>query len=1149
MQRYLPIPLLVAILLGSMSLVLLLTIVQTSRSAAARTTIVHLGEQRLAMSGIAQVLRQNLTDLQSAARQYASQGLAGFLQEHAEQLERFRQRRDLLADPVPSAQAVLPDLHDRDIMQFLGALTLANFQDQELQSLQLALSTVVAMGELQSRLLTEVTPGEPSPEVLLALSQPDREILARQLSAQISQTHHMVQGRIDAAVQAQYALIQAAQWKQYGLLGALSVLIIVAFILAQRYTVRPLFHLLNAATAIGSGDYNARARVFGTREIAELATTLNWMADSFQADLQVRQRAEQYAQRTERRLRQINEASPAVLWEIRILPQEGPKITFVGGAFERLYTLSRDRITSQFDAIVQGIHPEDRLGFRQAVARAGRTHADFSNEHRTLRADGQYRWIRAYGQFQTLDDQTEVWSGFSVDIQELRELRAQLESALAAAEAGNRSKAEFLANLSHEIRTPMNAILGMSHLALRSDPAPAISKYLKRIDTSARLLLRIINDILDVSKIDAGRMSLEQVEFSLEQLIDNINDVVSVRAQEKNLDLRLEIAEEVPRLLIGDPLRLGQVLINLLGNAIKFTSQGHVRLQVKLSRLDRTQATLAFAVEDTGIGIEPDRREALFEAFTQADSSTTRNFGGTGLGLTISRQLVRLMGGDIRIDSAPGRGSTFAFETQLEVPADHLRKMTQTAQALGALRCLVVDDSRTSRAVLSSALKHFGFHSQAVSSGAQALELAQQQPFDLILLDWRMPAMDGLETARRLRALPTFAAKIILVSSYGRDELLGELGAKNVIDSLLLKPVSSPVLLDTIAAVLTPHATSPTRADEHQPHAIPQLHDKQILLVEDDLIGQELIRELLIPTHAELISVADGQAALSALERQPIDLVLLDLQLPVMDGWACCQAIRQTHAFDELPLIAMSANAQSGIEQRCLDAGMSDYILKPVDIAELYAKLSHWLQATTEPGTAPARPEPTPLTLPGVDVQAGLARTSNKLPLFLKLLTELCTQFADTPAALRDAIAQANWEQVRFLAHALQGAAANLGAETIRHCCAAIETSTARPIPEMAELSTEELQHALSELSEALHPLNLESPATASTALPLLDRAALEDLTALVSAGDAAARTLSCAYRVPAAQTDLLSSIQRHLADYAFEEAAAQLAELKAELA
>lgn len=1139
MQRFLPIPLLVGIILGSASLVLLLAMVQASKNASARSALTDLVEQRLAMSRIARGLKENLTDLQRAARLYANTAEPRYLSQHEELLQRFQQRRDLLADPAPSLDSVLPDLHDEALMEFLGELNLAGFRDRELKSLSLALGIICDLGERQKQVLAAE---QNRPDRLLALTSPQLEHLARQLGDHIHATDQAVQQRIDQAATDQHALIEILQRQLLALLGFIGLMLIMTLLMSQRYAVRPLRHLLAAATAIGSGQYATRARIFGVREIAELATTLNWMADSFKADLDARTRAEQRAQTTEQRLRQINDSTPGVMWEIHQNENQAPQLSYIGGAFEKIYAVSRERVMEDFSALLEAIHEEDRPRLLRAIQNARRKHSDFSNEHRALRADGQYRWIRSLGQLQTREDGRTVWSGYSFDIQELTELRTELEKALAAAEQGNRAKAQFLANLSHEIRTPMNAILGMTHLTLETDLSPKQFDYLQRIDTSARMLLQIINDILDVSKIDARRLDLEQVEFAIEPLIHRVFDVVGMRAQEKGLELRLKISPQVPRLLIGDALRLGQILINLLGNAIKFTDRGHVELALDLARQNDSEVRLRFAVQDTGPGISAQNQSRLFSAFTQADSSTTRKYGGTGLGLTIARSLARLMDGDISLQSSPGQGSTFSLEARFGIAADAIAKLRQAAQP--PRRCLVISDNGIFRELVRSALQHCGHRCLEASQGDSALALCAEHPIEIVMLDWRLSEGSSGTLARQLSATPGWQGKILMLGENLRDQAMRQMETTLNFDAIVAEPVSAQALLDAIQAAYAGDqagALPSSRGDQ-----VPDLSQRRIMLVEDDATSLELAHELLRRTGADVQLAGSGREAIDMARQARPDLILLDLQLPDMNGFDVASALRQLHPGSIPPIVVLSADPSQ--QARCKDpqAPLDGFISKPIHVPTLYQTLEQHL-AGALPSSRGTAATTTMLELPGVDTAAGLARASHNRALYGRLLQQFCDQNADIAAQMSAALHAQNWPTLQSLAHRLKGAAGNLGANDIARSCISLEAQLETGHAELARLEIETLGSLLDALTQALQlrAAPRGEPQAAADALPLLDAEALHTLTTLIEAGDASARQICAGYRARPDQVDLFKSIQHHLSNYAFEEAAQQLALMK----
>jgi PAS domain S-box-containing protein len=645
----------------------------------------------------------------------------------------------------------------------------------------------------------------------------------------------------------------------------------------------------------------------------------------------------------------------------------------------------------------------------------------------------------------------------------------ELRDAKARAEDGSRMKSDFLANMSHEIRTPMNAIVGMTHLALKNAVDARQQDYLRKIQRSAHHLLGIINDILDFSKIEADRLTLEKIDFQLATVLDNFANLISEKAADKGLELIFDVAPDVPGIVVGDPLRLGQVLINYGNNAVKFTERGEI--QVSVERLEQTQGEvlLRFAVRDTGIGLSEDQISRLFQSFQQADTSTSRQYGGTGLGLAIAKRLSDMMGGEVGVQSQPGQGSTFWFTARLGL-SQRSAPMVEAHGPAGAHRVLVVDDNANARQVLRETLQRLGFRAESVDGGLASVEAVQQadrlaDPFDVVLMDWQMPGVDGLEASRRIRGLAlSHRPQMILVTGFGREEVMERAGHEEF-SAVLVKPVNPSLLLDHLMHVVQV-ATRPLPvslpAGPQAPVSASMvgLRGARVLAVDDNDINLQVARELLEDVGVLVQTASDGEQAVQKVRDREFDLVLMDMQMPVMDGLAATRAIRQLPQRETLPIVAMTANAMDQDRQRCIDAGMNDFLAKPIDPDRLFEMLASWIKPrATKPGATdaaqiPLSSEPVRSHLSmawsgieGLDANAGLRRVAGKEATYRNLLAKFVSGQRETVRGIDTAMASDDVALAERMAHSLKGVAANLGAHQVQGLAADLESAIRQGVP------------------------------------------------------------------------------------------------------
>ncbi|NOX26095.1 MAG: response regulator [Deltaproteobacteria bacterium] len=673
-------------------------------------------------------------------------------------------------------------------------------------------------------------------------------------------------------------------------------------------------------------------------------------------------------------------------------------------------------------------------------------------------ADDRVVWIHALGKVvKSGTGGPAVMYGVTQDITDVKNLEMELLAAKEKAEAATRAKSDFLANMSHEIRTPMNAIIGMSHLAMRTELTPKQHDYISKVQSSANALLGIINDILDFSKIEAGKLTIEETKFQLDDVMANLTNLIAIKAEEKGLELLFNIANDTPLALVGDPLRLGQILINLANNAVKFTEKGEIVVSILPVTKSESQTTLRFSVRDSGIGLSAEQRGKLFQAFSQADTSTTRKYGGTGLGLTISKKLCELMNGNIWVESETSRGSTFFFTATF---GRHSEKRIEFLPApdLRGKRVLVVDDSLTSREIMQDMLESMSFVVKQCASGEEALAeitKADQEgsQFEVVYMDWQMPGLDGIATSRIIKEQKlSRRPKIIMITAYGREEIM--LQAENIsLEGFLVKPVSRSLLFDaTMQAFglesVRSHAQKRNKSQGIE--TLKHIRGARILLAEDNEINQQVAQEIL-EQAAFVVEIANnGREAVEMAAANQYDVILMDIQMPEMNGFEATEKIRGLAAEKkDIPIIAMTAHAMAGDREKSLAGGMNDHVTKPIDPNELFAALVKWVKPGerdvpaklsnkigADCASLPLLPQ-----LPGIDIKNGLGRVGGNEGLYRSILVKFYHEYQNTTNQIKNALTLKDMELGARLVHTVKGVAGNLGANGLQAAAAEVEAA------------------------------------------------------------------------------------------------------------
>ena len=838
------------------------------------------------------------------------------------------------------------------------------------------------------------------------------------------------------------------------------------------------------------------------------------------------------------KVRLANESGGVGIWDMNL---ETGELVWDAQSY-RLYGLEPRVEVSAYDLWACHLHPDDKASAEAAFQLALSSGEDFFSEFRVVWPDGSVHHLRGYGRLRKNDAGKLVRIvGTNIDVTQAAQHAQSLQEARDKAEAASQSKGQFLANMSHEIRTPMNAILGMLNLLQNTELTPRQKDYASKTEGAAKSLLGLLNDILDFSKVDAGKMELEREPLLLDNLLRHLSVVLSANVGAKNIEVLFDVDPALPQVVVGDAMRLQQVLINLGSNAIKFTAQGQVVLALAVRARSAGQVTVEFSVQDSGIGIAPEHQEHIFSGFSQAEASTTRRFGGTGLGLAICKRLVELMGGQIHITSAPGLGSTFAFTITLPVVAD----VSDVPQPL-ARHALVVDDNPIAGVLLVRMVQSLGWNVDLATSGTQALEMIAAQakaqpesrPYDVVYIDWQMPGMDGWDTTARLQqwcaAHGVPAPHTVMVTAHGRENLSQRSPEEQaMLQGFLVKPVTASMLRE--AADEAAHGNTSVRRAAGGRSSRRQLSGMRILVVEDNLLNQQVAEELLLVEGAVVSLAANGLLGVEAVRAAApqFDVVLMDIQMPVLDGYGATQRIREELGLKDLPIVAMTANAMASDREICLASGMNDHVGKPFDMGKLVSLLIRTTGFVADTGdhhgAGVDKTLKTPeaaLNIPGLDVGTAIARMSGLTSLYVRTARDFSKTLAGVVGDLRPLLQTGAHPQARMLLHTLKGNAGTLGATALAQEAARLEalysadsarsTEQDRVHPQLDALQAlaQSTAQALRQAVDVLDPASVGSAGTVKK--PLTENlpvtqvgpqviVALKELAGLLEASDLAA--------------------------------------------
>ncbi len=1001
-----------------------------------------------------------------------------------------------------------------------------------------------------------------------------------------------------------------ALWQKFLLLSALILIVasLIALLLAarlQRVVSGPLERLKKTVQTISEQkNYSLRATQESDDELGELTHAFNDMIATVEARNRELLAVNRQLADNEKELENINEALESRVAERTTeLAESNAKLrhsslilaTVLDSMSQGLIAFDKD-----LKLLVWNKKLSDVRGYPTALLQAGADHAEF------LRFDlenPEFGYKNPDEKLKRLLDEVKLFNihhftkqrldgkvievsggpipdGGFVSTYEDVTLRKQAEIALKeardAAELANLAKSQFLANMSHEIRTPMNAIIGMLYLALKTDLPPGLHNYLSKAQSAAQSLLGIINDILDFSKIEAGKLEIEVIEFSLDTVLEHLADAISFQAEHKGVEFLIRYDVSIPPMLVGDPLRLGQVLLNLCSNAVKFTEAGEVELAFRCLNVSETDLKLQISVRDTGIGMAPEVQAKLFEKFSQADQSTTRRFGGTGLGLAICKHLVEMMGGGIWIeDSQPGQGTTVCCTVRLkiaqQVKAHRRELLEQAGPLLKGIRVLVVDDNEASREILAEMLRYFQMEVKVAANGETAINLLEttiEPPFDLVLMDWRMPGMNGDEVTRRIKIDPAIAyqPKVVMVTAYGREDVI-KLAEQAGVNGILVKPISPSTLLDTVLSVLGRGRVLGAMSTERQksPSLITDFHQARLLLVEDHDINREFALELLHSMNLVVDEAVNGEEAVEMVQRRDYDCILMDIQMPVMDGLEAACRIRALagqpggERFAALPIIAMTALAMAQDTENSKAAGMNDHITKPIEPDRLMATLGKWIPISpadlaSDDGRVQtiASCPPDLLSLKSLQTAEGVRRIGGKVDAYIRQLKRFREHYPDAAKELQQLIADKGIRSAGDYCHALKGVSGNIGAQSLFECVTQIDSDlkngeTPQPV-QFARM--QQLLQAVMDDIDSLSVIKAEVPAVAMPLTPELVLEKIAQLTAALENDLGAAETVLVELRSGVVGSTLepaINEIAEKIDNFAIDDALALLETLYAQ--